>query len=374
MHSGFAITLLLLCLISSFLITDKPVSGTSTGVENSWTEMAPMPTARYYLHVATVDGKIYAIGGSTDQSTDGSEQFCANNEMYNPVTNKWTTKAPMPTARGNFAIAVYQNKIYCIGGNIALNPLTGTTTTDLNEIYNPATNSWSYGSPMPISRGSVYAATVNGKIYVMGGLRAENLNSVTYFNNTQVYNPKTDSWSETTAVPTPTCPNIVCAAGDEIFVFQVDARYPPQTLIFNTVTGNWTEGKPIPLIHGAYAAASINDSLGYARIFVVGGYPYSPIPTQVYDVAADKWSDAAKMISPNTGIDVAVAGGKMHTFGGGETQNTTEMYTPAVITTSTSQTPTPTVPEFAVLTIPFSIIAMATTGLLVYFKRHKPSY
>ena len=118
------------------------------------------------------------------------------------------------------------------------------------------------------------------------------------------------------------------------------------------------------------------------RIFVVGGYPNSPIPTQVYAIVADKWSNAAQMISPNIGIAVASSEGKLYTFGGelpsdwnsskkGETQDTTEMYIPAVITASTSPTPTPSVPEFQWLAIPLLLVVMITVGLLVYFKKHK---
>ena len=82
--------------------------------------------------VAVVNGKIYAIGGlllkyrdkTTIQSVD-----VATNEEYDPATNTWSYKALMPTQRDSFAIAVYQNKIYCIGGSTGFSREHGQTLT-----------------------------------------------------------------------------------------------------------------------------------------------------------------------------------------------------------------------------------------------------
>src|SRR5437016_12348384 len=57
-----------------------------------WTTKAPMPTGRYALGVAAVNGILYAVGGYNNA-------VLATLEAYDPVTNTWTTKAPMPTAR-----------------------------------------------------------------------------------------------------------------------------------------------------------------------------------------------------------------------------------------------------------------------------------
>ena len=51
-------------------------------------------------------------------------------EAYNPGTDTWTLKAPMPTSRDGFGIAVYQNKIYCIGGESVL--ATESNVTNAN--------------------------------------------------------------------------------------------------------------------------------------------------------------------------------------------------------------------------------------------------
>lgn len=55
--------------------------------------------------------------------------------------------------------------VYVIGG---LNPTTGTALASV-DIYDPVTNSWSAGTPMPTARWSLAATSMGGKIYVVGG-------------------------------------------------------------------------------------------------------------------------------------------------------------------------------------------------------------
>src|SRR5689334_19119241 len=77
---------------------------------DTWVTKASMPTARWALGAAAVNGKIYAIGGRTSSGVTGAV------EEYNPTTNTWSTKANMPTARGHIGAEVVDGKIYVIGG------------------------------------------------------------------------------------------------------------------------------------------------------------------------------------------------------------------------------------------------------------------
>jgi len=129
-----------------------------TGTSQSWRTRAPMPTARFYLAAASVDGKVYAIGGTAD-----TIQILDVVERYDPATNTWTTVAPMLTPRWGLAAATLSGKIYAIGGAAA----TGYTAA--LEEYDPATDSWIPRAPMPTARAYLAAATLNGKFYAIGG-------------------------------------------------------------------------------------------------------------------------------------------------------------------------------------------------------------
>jgi N-acetylneuraminic acid mutarotase len=74
-----------------------------------------MNTPRAYLAaVATSNGRIYAIGGSTDLTNPLNTV-----EEYNPGTNTWTTRANTPTARYLLGAALGSNtRLYAIGGTI----------------------------------------------------------------------------------------------------------------------------------------------------------------------------------------------------------------------------------------------------------------
>jgi N-acetylneuraminic acid mutarotase len=196
MKSSRYLVIFFLCLACYCYDTILPAFGS---VSDSWTTKTPMPTPRQGLGVAVVNGEIYAIGGVGLNNTVPTALGIS--EEYDPVTDKWASKAPLPTLRTSFGIAVYQNKIYVIGG-LENNDIASA----VNEVYDPATDTWTTKASMPIARASLDANTVNGKIYCIGGAYSPPIMGgfATEYNETQVYDPATDSWSIKAAIPTPT--------------------------------------------------------------------------------------------------------------------------------------------------------------------------
>ena len=125
------------------------ITQAASAAENSWLNRPPMPKAKSGLEVAVVNGKIYAIG------PDGT------NEEYDPANLIWTTKQPVPTPRSSFAVAVYQNKIYVVGGNVGYDKSTDSPILcSLNEVYDPLTDTWESKTPMPTNRSQLSANVV----------------------------------------------------------------------------------------------------------------------------------------------------------------------------------------------------------------------
>ena len=114
---------------------------------------------------AVVNGKIYVIGGG---GINASNNIVPTGivEEYDPATNMWTTKAPMPTTRQSMTSSVLNGKIYVIGGTHGTSPAPEISTV---EEYDPATDSWATKASLPTPRTQLTSETVNGKIYAIGG-------------------------------------------------------------------------------------------------------------------------------------------------------------------------------------------------------------
>ena len=125
-------------------------AGVSFAAEGQWIRKTDMPTARFAISVAEVDGKLFVIGGSQ------SDTRLATVEVFDPATDSWTKRADMPTARKNTAAAVANGIIYVFGGTQS--EAGGSLTT--TEAYDPKTDVWITKKDMPTARGG--AGRVSG--------------------------------------------------------------------------------------------------------------------------------------------------------------------------------------------------------------------
>ncbi|MFN8582013.1 MAG: hypothetical protein U0163_13705 [Gemmatimonadaceae bacterium] len=81
---------------------------------NQWTTLASLTLPRAYTVTAAANGKLYTIGGS-----DVSRLLQRVSE-YDPATNTWTDKAPLPTPlNSQLGAAVVGTTIYVPGGGTA---------------------------------------------------------------------------------------------------------------------------------------------------------------------------------------------------------------------------------------------------------------
>ncbi|HDN78946.1 MAG TPA: hypothetical protein ENG33_00605, partial [Chloroflexi bacterium] len=218
---------------------------------DTWITLAPMPTKRAWLVAAAVNGKIYAIGGSSAASK------LATVEEYDPTTDTWATKTSMPTPRDDAVVGVVNGKIYVIGGwnMVALNVV---------EEYDPATDTWTTKTPMPAPLAMASSAVVNGKIYVIGGL-----NGVSVQRKVYEYDPATDTWATRTDMPTARSRLTAGVVGDKIYViggYNHSAGWLGTVERYDPATDTWTTMNPMPTRRGDLASAVATDI-----IYVFGG-------------------------------------------------------------------------------------------------------
>lgn len=170
---------------------------------DSWKALAPMPTPRGAAIAFTVNGKIYVIGGEGMHPGDApkplwfvgsAHRSLGTVEEYDPATNTWTTRTPMPTPRNHAAGGVVNGKIYVIGGRVGSVFVGSSDNLDLVEVYDPTTDKWGASlSRMPTARSGAGFGVYNGKIYVVGGEFSDNLKRGA-FRALEAYTPATDNW------------------------------------------------------------------------------------------------------------------------------------------------------------------------------------
>lgn len=165
-------------------------------VTDTWATNAPMPTARAGAGIAVVDNKIHVIGGRNGTVPFSGTPLSAH-EVYDPVANTWASRAPLPTPRSGVAAVELNGLIYVMGGwkLVAGAPVL----QNIVEVYDPLTNSWSSAAPMPTAR-AYFGAAAKHVIFAVGG--ATNPVTLTQTNVVEEYDPVTDSWSVDNPMPT----------------------------------------------------------------------------------------------------------------------------------------------------------------------------
>jgi len=171
--------------------------------KDTWKELAPMPTRRGSPVGIAVGDKIYVIGGAGYHPNEKRVDFGLGatvphralnvNEVYDPATNTWEKRSPMPTSRNHTAIGVANGKIYVLGGRLG-SVYVNASATDVVEEYDPATDSWGFAKTrMPLPRSGVAFGSYNNKIYIAGGEYLDNTVVGTY-RDVEAFDPATNSW------------------------------------------------------------------------------------------------------------------------------------------------------------------------------------
>ncbi len=221
---------------------------------DSWTFKAPMPGGTRSGHVAAaVDGKVYVTGGYASGAADW-------NGEYDPATDTWATKAPITYVPIYAAAAVVDQKIYVMGGQGFTNPVL--------QAYDPATDTWTVKSNS--TSGTWYrhsAAVLSGQIYFFGGLAT----SSTVLDRVERYDPAGDTWSQLGTMPLPAFASAAVVLDGVCFLMGGDSgalgaseldlvmRFDPISL--------WRGGASLPTPRYAGTAVTVN-----GKLYSIGGY------------------------------------------------------------------------------------------------------
>jgi hypothetical protein len=139
-----------------------------------WLSVSDLPVGLSQLAAASVNGKIYAIGGYNSTYP----YYQSKVYVYDPAQpgQGWLSVSNLPVVSTYLAAASVNGKIYAIGG------YNGISYQNTVYVYDPAqpTQGWLGVSYLPAAREALAAASVNGKIYAIGGLDGSGYKSTVY--------------------------------------------------------------------------------------------------------------------------------------------------------------------------------------------------
>jgi N-acetylneuraminic acid mutarotase len=154
----------------------------SAGTPGSWSIKAPVPIK--LVEVAEANGKIYVLGGSA-----ADRVFQSLNQEYDPATDRWRERAPLPRALNHAGAIGLNGKIYVVG---AFTAAGHSAPMDAVFEYDPATDMWRALAPLKSPRGSVGVTVLDGKIHAIGGRGPDKVTVGTH----EVYDPASGTWRE----------------------------------------------------------------------------------------------------------------------------------------------------------------------------------
>lgn len=324
-----------LCLLACSLIALILVEDTLPSA-GTWKSLATAPTKRTEVAAAAVGGKIYVVGGFSKPSWLQSIVNRLLNrfdlvvtdvvEEYDPATNRWTEKAPLPIPLHHTSAARVGNRLYVIGGFTPSLPHHSKRVF----VYDPSVNSWSERAPMPTPRGALATAEFNGKLFAIGGM-GDKGNSAAV----EMYDPVKDTWTSRAPIPTPRDHLATAAAGKLIYAIggRLKGDYSQNLSTveaYDPITDRWVSMTGLATPRSGIAAGVIRDI-----IYVVGGEnPSTTYSTnEAYSPEANRWQVMAPMPSARHGLGVSVVNGRLYVLSGGPTPgasytNVNEMFIP----------------------------------------------
>ncbi len=279
-------------------------------VTNNWTNMNPSanPGGRY-LHSMAYDSNfdnLILFGGY------GSGGIKSSTWAYNLTTNTWTNLNPVmfPSARKSHSMVYDTNsgKVILFGGDgswtVSNLPLNDTW------IYDPATNNWTNMNPVSkpnarIGHSMAYDED-SGKVILFGGY-----NGSFHFNDTWIYDLTTNNWTKMNPVTKPNArffhglvysadinKTLLFGGSDNPDVYGAGYNSYRDTWTYDLTANDWTQ------VFSDTPAPSHSHSMAYGadsdQALLFGGYDGTYYDdTWVFNVTTNNWTNMNPLEKPS---------------------------------------------------------------------------
>ncbi|MEO8068188.1 MAG: kelch repeat-containing protein [Flavobacteriales bacterium] len=213
---------------------------------DSWTQKTDFPgPPRYSLVSIGTSTKAYAGLGYNPWYNDWYE--------YDPATDSWAQKASFPgTVRQAANAFVLNDQVYVGMGATSVGGGTSIFFNDLYK-YDPISDTWTTVAPLPASpRASSYQFSTCGLAYIIGGIGFDQFGLQTMYNDVWTYDGSLDQWTQLPDFPgLPMNTGTSFAIEGSGFIGFGGTGFEPFSWIPDTLTGAFWELKICEIISGA---------------------------------------------------------------------------------------------------------------------------
>jgi N-acetylneuraminic acid mutarotase len=287
------------------------------------TQISLMPNPAINAGAAVVNDIIYVVGGN--EGLNATDPRSNTIDAFDPVTETWnvTPLAPMPTPRAGAAVEAVGNLIYVIGGQLD----SGLGYTDVMEIYDTLTDSWSVGNPLPgAKRHGSGSAEKDGIIYIAGGVTI----GPVYQNLFYRYDTSNNSWGALTNMNAPRTQFAMTLKGDYIYavggqpISGPGSEFTPYVEVYSITDMTWSVPTNTPSIKD-FSAPPHNwlvgtawENVGGDIILVSGAFDIDLLNDKVYlyDEFNEKFTEIGSVQIPRTLFASATWNDFIYIFGG----------------------------------------------------------
>ena len=238
---------------------------------NKCKSISSMKTPRLYFGATAIGEKLYVVGGCFTMSDDLSSA-----EVYDRRSNMWSTLPDMNEYRNGCGVASINGKIYVIGGSDHGKELASC------EMFDPDTNVWTAIPDMEEAREGCAACAVGDKLYAIGGG-----NDNGWLSSVEVFDTITQEWSFLPSMKNGGCGCAAVSVGNKIYVFGGDDDYYEclsSAEVYDVTTQEWTKLPDMKEERYSVAATTVGN-----RIYVLGGNYYTNA-CEVFDTFSNSWS------------------------------------------------------------------------------------
>jgi hypothetical protein len=238
------------------------------GTIGTWAATTELPLALNNLAAAASNGYLYAVGGH-----DGGNSH--NEVWYAPIlaggnVGTWTATSSFVTPRHGHKVAVYNGRMYLLGGVDTANPFNDVQYATINA--DGTLGSWTPTTGFTTLRQQHGVVVHDGRIYVIGGgdgsVVLDTVEYATVNNDGSV-----GTWASTTSFATPRYYHMTVADNGFVYVlggrnalssYYADLQFAPVNP--NGTLGVWTAGVQYPS-----AVMMAGSAVTQGNLFVAGG-------------------------------------------------------------------------------------------------------